>query len=158
MQKLDISKENYYTPDVEDIRVGYECEYETKSSLGWIKVMVAANNTTVPKEYNGIHISNLLDYLKQDNWIRTPYLTREQIEAEGWILSDDKLLTHPEGHQVWVHIIHNKDYKYVTMYVPHNEYLSIRRDTLNSELSIYVYQGKCKSINEFRTIIKWLEI
>ncbi len=83
-QKASVKDNDYFTPDIEDIRVGYECEI--CPHLGY-------DNTWIPTvgrcEQNSAKDCNQ-DELTYDCLIdgyvgiRTPYLTREQIEAEGW--------------------------------------------------------------------------
>ena len=83
----------YYTPDIEDIRVGYECEIFNPANtdpfiLGhyydsWDKIT--------------IHRVNMYDVGRKE--FRTPYLTKEQIEAEGWIHIGGKLSSY--GSQIF---------------------------------------------------------
>jgi hypothetical protein len=58
-----MENDKYFTPDIEDLRVGYECDL-----LG-SKIVIEDRHD--------------LD-LSFDHPLRTPYLTKEQIEAEGW--------------------------------------------------------------------------
>ena len=116
----------YYTPEIEDLRIGYELE--VLRSKGWSKFTLVR--------------THLLDILTEDIEIPTPYLTKEQIENEGWILrsegysrnfyekGEESLLVHHVGH--WIIIT-----------------------DLSEE---QIYKGDCKSINEFRTIMKLLNI
>lgn len=80
----------YFTPSVEDIRVGYECE------IARIIVGEYWDGIKMPEpEWMPLHITDLsLRTLKWDeesikNSIRVPYLTKEQIEKEGWVFEKE---------------------------------------------------------------------
>jgi len=152
----------YFTPSIEDIRVGYECEVDTHGTFGWVKVMVADYHfkTKVPKGYFGIGIFNLSEKFKQDNEIRVPYLTKEQIEAEGWVykgIEHYNIMGCSVNQQ-----FHNAMEK--------NEYVIQGRSLFGSQhhLKIFdisdqegghcIYEGLCKDINTFRYICKLLGI
>lgn len=80
----------YFTPSIEDIRVGYECEiYEQATTklikdIKWHLVKVVAGN---PEYGEGAAFLKIPAYIKKEK-IRVPYLTKEQIEAEGWIMKE----------------------------------------------------------------------
>ena len=63
----------YFTPDITDIRVGYEAEFDLAGfgKEGWQFVKFQG----VDKAVRCYHEKGLY---------RVPYLTKEQIEAEGW--------------------------------------------------------------------------
>jgi hypothetical protein len=127
-------KNKYFTPDIEDFCIGYEYEtiylksVWTKESL---RIMDASwffesyENDAVPTEF------------------RVPYLTKEQIEAEGWK--------------------QEKSY-----FRKNNLYLFFENNDLEIEFgepftwdasdSDVRYKGECKDINTFRKIIKLLGI
>lgn len=65
----------YFTPDIEDIRVGYVCE------VNYHYPEVVWEESTVSDNF---HFQNWTSRIA-DKAIRVPYLTKEQIEAEGWI-------------------------------------------------------------------------
>jgi len=74
--------------------------------------------------------------------IKVPYLTKEQIEAEGWISNGKDIPTLKKG----VYTIWFSSYKFLGIF-----------EEQCSE-SIPLYTGECKSINEFRYICKLLKI
>jgi len=133
--------EQYYTPEIEDFRVGYE--YERLNDKTWNKETLESHMLYTPNigEACDSEITEILRDL-HDNKIRVPYLTKEQIKAEGWELrtegysrnfyekGEESLLVHHVGH--WIIIT-----------------------DLSEE---QIYKGDCKSINEFRTIMKLLNI
>src|SRR6187431_1971729 len=78
---------DYFTPQIEDIRVGYECEI--CPNLGYDDRWIPTVGKCEEIPGNGVKSCNL-DELTYDCLIdghigiRVPYLTKEQIEAEGW--------------------------------------------------------------------------
>ena len=120
----------YYTPNIEDIFIGYECEMFM--SKKWQKHIYNKN------DFESIHID------MDGRWVRTKYLSKEDILAEGWdILTDNKsnygFIKGKSLCYFWKGSI-----PYIEIY-PEEGY-----DTQ--------YQGECLSINEFRKISKWLKI
>ena len=129
---------NYFTPSIEDIRVGYECEI--CPNLGYENVWIP---TVGRCEQNSAKDCNL-DELTYDCLIdghigiRVPYLTKEQIEAEGWkTISDSQF----QKDSVWFSF--QSDLKKVMFWEPAGEIL---------------FHGECKDINTFRYICKLLGI
>ena len=122
----------YYTPSIEDIRVGYQCEINKSLfngiSEGWHKFVFVDFEQLDVINFNGLKA------------LRTPYLTKEQIEAEGWEVSD-----HITG--VWA------EYKHFTL---RYELKTHRLEVVNINQDHCVYDGMCPSINEFRQLIKLL--
>lgn len=155
---------NYYTPEVSDIFVGYECEIQVLD--------FSCQGDGCPKEWephiigHDLDLSDLRDgrhhICVDPRWYRTPYLTKEQIEAEGWERQDnflnetqrlamkpDYILKTPTGSlSLFIRDLENPS-KNICI----SEY--VRGDGL-WDLSSFttVYDGKCPSINEFRKIIK----
>jgi len=142
---MELIEENkYYIPEIEDIFIGYECEiYEQSTTklikkIDWHKVKVYIGNS----EYGETAaINKIPNYLKQ-NKVRVSYLTKEQIIAEGW-----KDITLPESYSE--HFMKNNC---KIQWLPNKKGIYIAQD-----LEI-IYKGFCKSINEFRKIIKMLGI
>lgn len=161
-------KDKYYTPDIEDLYVGMELHYindHTKkiSSENLSKLIIT------PKQLS--FILNPLYYKNEDNFNPNlmsyviPYLTKEQIEAEGlpfqktngltnwffintWDLPDEKIQD----------FYRYKAYSVTILQMPDNQ-LKIYFDFSggNPEDSC-MFEGECKSINEFRKIMKMLKI
>jgi|688.fasta_scaffold174702_1 hypothetical protein len=130
----------YYTPDITDLHVGYECEFvphgrmvgEPDNAYKWDKITLTQDTTNVWSD-------KWSDLIKRF-YIRTPYLTREQIEAEGWEEREQK-----EGEI--------KFWKPCFVKGPYQLFFHKRLEISGPNIS---YLGECKSINEFRKIIKWL--
>jgi hypothetical protein len=139
-------KQQYFTPDISDIRVGYECEegsWDIKNDVrNWHPFVWKKDK---PAE-------DLEGYT-----FRTPYLTKEQIEAEGWKYMDKYTI---EGSSE-LRCVFQKNNHWLSAFfkegVPTINIIPI--NPVKSEFFEQVrYVGGCKSINEFRTIIKLLNI
>jgi hypothetical protein len=121
----------YFTPDIEDMHAGYECEL----------LIYAKWEPNTIKPYTAL--KSVVKCIK-DQVIRVPYLTKEQIEAEGWkLLSEDKYLQFIKP-------------DYSISYVEKLHLLIVI--ALEEKQSDVKYSGTCKDINTFRKIIKLLGI
>lgn len=140
----------YYIPDISDIRVGYECETKVYPYPNWIKTKIEDGED--------------IEFIFSKQWeIRVPYLTKEQIESEGWIVDnsmgkiEDNLLFNKKGK------FREDDVNYKIYYVPKTKWLLIylgdyllRYTENKTELTTNntLFAGYCPSINEFRYITK----
>ncbi len=117
----------YFTPSIEDIRVGYECEIDWAGMAGgrenYLKQILKLNELSGMNEF----------FIKAA--VRVPYLTKEQIEAEGWE-------EHANGFE--------KDGNLLK--------LLNNRDVIISHAGFSKFCGECKDINTFRYICKLLNI
>lgn len=153
--------EKYFTPDIEDIRVGYEIEsYELSiDEAGDPKLNY---DRWVKKTLDSSYVQTILKYgLK---FIRVPYLTKEQIEAEGWKLSYDFSTLGPahsmdfEKGDVWK----NTGRGAFLSWYPHSNIIKIttsdvgyNQDGPNHSIK---FKGECKDINTFRHISRLIKI
>lgn len=131
-----MENKEYFTPEISDFCIGYEYEtiylksVWTKESLrimdaGWF--FESYENDAVPTEF------------------RVPYLTKEQIEAEGW-----KIESEIKGYFKF------KNYHLSFDYVTGLYRMRISKDEdLRENL---IFEGTCKDINTFRKIIKLLKV
>ncbi len=135
-----ILEKQYFTPSIGDLRVGYECEYfEPHSPKQWEPYIFDTESVeeyiTSSQEYMGLNF-------------RTPYLTKEQIEAEGWRFSSkatsrtNKFL---RG-------------KYSLFYSQETKRLRIADEAREDKMTIQLFDGYYPSVNELRYIIKLLGI
>lgn len=134
----------YYTPDIEDIRIGYECE--VNNAKGYKKTF---EPLCIGYKIDGGYEDEIGEIIAMidDGYgeVRTPYLTKEQIEAEGWNISVGK------DYRV---TLFRKDI-YILGYNWENKMLKV---TTFEKESQTLYNGSCSSINEFRYICKLLNI
>jgi hypothetical protein len=121
----------YFTPDIEDIHAGYECEL----------LLYAEWDPITVKPYTALE--SVVKCIK-DKIIRVPYLTKEQIEAEGW---KETSINH-----------YTKKDIFLKVYIGylHDDILSFRISIYNAEGTLF--KGECKDINTFRKLCKLLHI
>lgn len=143
-------KEQYYIPDISDLRVGYECEvwgYSSENGNSYIKVKLP----------QGIKITQ--EYFIQSR-IKTPFLTKEQIEAEGFVFKSRSIdyWFEKEG---WFEIGNEKSptpwrtNKIMIHYgLEHDHRLFVSVNDGGDQHSLF--EGYCPSVNEFRQIMKML--
>lgn len=133
-------EKQYYIPNLEDFCVGFVYEY--KSSSGeWVQ--------------SEVHCLHDCDHVRECKmagfiWdldrglIRVPYLTKEQIESFGWeefsIIEDWGCVGFTKG-------------DYAINYFP-----KIKNLEVDHLINGVLFNGKCRCINDFRKILKLLEI
>ena len=140
----------YYTPRLEDIRIGYECEIGKSEGPFKIQKFIVDED----------QVQYAAFLIRADNLIRTPYLTKEQIEAEGWVHTGGKLSS--DSRQDFEKIVGVRG-TCELHYVPLNHKLKITqrnhvRDGSGRYSLLTIYDGYCPSINEFRTICNLLNL
>ena len=150
----------YYTPAIEDLRVGYECEclWVRPEPKTWDKIEVTETDT---EEYLKLSVQEVIRRVKTGE-IRTPYLTKEQIEAEGWVFkTTNRIRSWYEKPDLFIDAPHSPSHQILAAELIHDsEYNTIQiRVQLRSDFEYHTfYEGNCPSINEFRTITKLLGI
>lgn len=134
----------YFTPEITDIRVGYEAEFNLAGfgKEGWKFV-----------KFKGV--DEAVRCYHEQGFYRTPYLTIEQIEAEGWVYTGKSI-------DIWFEkegsfeVGSWTSYKIRIHYGLHDKRLSI--DAIDQGTEQRLFQGECKDINTFRYICKLLNI
>ena len=128
----------YFTPDIEDLHIEYECEIYGQCTSKLIKKVewhpVKVNDSPEMSKYVGILQCKKLI---KTHHIRVPYLTKEQIEAEGWKYVNMDMCWIKNG---------------IELYLEKNNKIEILKQPN------FLYQGECKDINTFKKIIKLLNI
>ncbi len=159
----------YYTPDITDLHVGYECEVHVNNGYEsfnngkeiWNPIVIGFKD-----EQDGCYtdeLSNIINMADDGaNPIRTKYLTKEQMQEVlgnkfktfGNVPNLDysfiSLNENETDSSIWLRYFFKESLLLVHNYLPETDNLPREIHTL--------YQGECKSINEFRKIIKWLGI
>lgn len=149
MKDYPLIEMKYFTPSIEDIRIGYEAEVNwgyyrnpdgTKSSNpdGWKPVVFKGVDEAVRKYHSlGMY--------------RVPYLTKEQIEAEGWEITAREVKAPP--YEVdWINAKKGEHTLWINLAMHKSMHMGISDKIYN------VFRGQCKDINTFRYIIKLLGI
>jgi len=150
----------YFTPDIEDICIGYELEmnwnraYEEK----WVTIKISIQDEEFAYTDEISEIINALDDGMSE--ARVPYLTKEQIEGEGWIsfITEYKGETNLENMN---YIFFNEKVNYMLgWYFNTNQIALLVRDPslVKDYYTEPTFRGECKDINTFRKIIKLLGI
>jgi len=139
----------YFVPDIEDFCIGVvyeyfgqglqfdECGRFIPDEIRDDEFMWRGSVVKYPSDI--LHISIKLS---KGN-IRIPYLTKEQIKAEGWWMNGDNVFVKKDH----VLIIYPTQNKIEIRHLGHPSY------TISS-----FYLGECKDINTFRKICKLLNI
>ena len=149
----------YFVPEISDIHIGYECEKKCN--------IIGAHSTEVEQVWLNYTIHYDKDFTNIENDIvdyRVPYLTNQQIEAEGWTYYQNiPDMVVPEGY-----IEYYKDVEWFKVVISISEtshYLDVQKVFQNvqigNELQEFrntIYNGECKDINTFRLIQKLLGI
>ena len=137
--------DKYYTPSIEDIRVGYEVESH-EWCIDEIGTPERNYDRWTTKILDKSHVETILKYGIKG--IRVPCLTKEQVEAEKWENIED---LDDDGAFNATKTIGGIIYKLTW--------------TSDKAMQIWdtnfqhcVYFGSCPSINEFRFICKLLNI
>lgn len=156
----------YFTPQIEDLRVGYICE--TKQSSGWYSWIV-----------NDIEDVKDLASRLATNDVRTKYLDKEDIESLGWkhsggqMVSDGKQFFEKEWSDCPSAICFDNDYGIYTLsfeITQNFNFVGIRLEIVKRgtgggwtgpyEKILFSSDNFCKvkSINELKYIMELLDI
>lgn len=151
LYKYQMMENKYFKPKVEDIHVGYDCEALWCCPEEWIKIKITKENYD---KYAELSIEDVISKILV-NKIRTPYLTEEQIEKEGW-LGDIK---NYELFMYWGCYRLEKDH-YILIFNPKTYEVRIhdKNSSFGTKENDIIFRGTVLSINEFRTICKLLNI
>lgn len=146
----------YFTPDIEDIYIGYECESLgtewhpiTISLLSFVEPFWLIQKDEKPK--------TILDHLT-DKKLRVSYLTKEQIEAEGWEL----IQIYPKGACIFQKGTKEEGCELTCDFTEHRVHFTklyfYGLDNEYTRTKLTWSSLECKDINTFRKIIKLLRI
>ncbi len=173
----------YFTPDIENVRVGYECETyhgygsantykvgtENEISSYWNKSIFTEQEARYGGDYNESGFDNFCDDIKK-GIVRVPYLYKEQIENEGWkFVQTNKIRWWYEkndvffecpmttGYQIMrLEMLHDPEYHAITIKAYYRGEAGYNKED-NVALPT-IFEGYCKDINTFRIISKLLGI
>jgi hypothetical protein len=140
-----MENKEYFIPEISDFYFGYEFEYQAPDKK-WHKCTYHMNNTD-KLNFIYIGVSNLQSLIDKEE-IRVPYLTKEQLETEGWKY-DEKY--NDEKHFY-------KDETYLKLYIGYQHEEIIFHNISIFNANGVLFRGECKCINDFRKICKLLEI
>ena len=161
----------YYTPDISELYVGYECQIgntgyaEDFEGVNWRNIVLGKRDEENSSSYPYYDLfADIADSLFQ---IRTKYLDQSDIESCGW--ENCRKLTDWFGKNDKLNqVAFDKEnmmlgYDYDT----HILVIAVKDPTKSEDGKTEVFdyprnakwfRGECKSINELRTIMKFLKI
>jgi hypothetical protein len=143
----------YFTPDIEDLCIGYECEINNTYGK-WESITITFSNS------NSFYKTDLAEVclLVEDKYVRVPYLTKEQIEAEGWEL----IQIYPTGACIFQKGTKEKGCELTYNFEEHRAHFTklyfYGLDDEYTRTKLTWNSLECKDINTFRKIIKLLNI
>ena len=141
----------YFTPEISDIRVGYECEYIQGTQFEPCKIIDVS--TSILAIETGL--------------IRVPYLTVDQIIDEGWEFVEKDWYKRYDAFLLWrAYSFQKGNYFLVFNPIEYRIRLIYRDPSIESEKNGAVqmnperfhFNCECKDINTFRYICKLLKI
>ncbi len=138
----------FFVPALEDMYLGYEYEQELfnidGTSDGWCeKVINTMNITGMPWQLEQSHI-------------RVPYLSKEQIEVEGWVLDCQLTDISSRYTKDSMLLLHNSENH--NLVLCQKSMIGMEWGKIGITDTPSVFKGQCKSINEFRKIVSYLGI
>lgn len=147
---------DYYTPSIEELFIGYECEY--KNADKWQGIIIAGID-----EKEGVIQSTQDSYYWQPSSIRTPYLCKQAIEEQGWVFNT-------LGKDDWFKGQIHKDTPYDELHYPFELWFKLDKYWLGFYKAIHkiaiiekgdfqggqtiTFAGVCKSKNELKKLMK----
>ena len=146
-------KNKYFTPDIEEMFVG--CEFEMHDTWGnWKKLILTEELLKNPLIGLGSGNERVPWYWK----IRVPYLTKEQIEAEGWEL----IQIYPKGACIFQKGTKEEGCELTCDFTEHRVHFTelyfYGLDDEYTRTKLTWRSLECKDINTFRKICKLLKI
>jgi len=135
--------EKYYEPNWEDLFIGYEYEIAYRDP-----------EFEKGKIFDGCNIDWVITHLNnKDARVRTKFLDQSDIESCGWIKDWDENSNYSDCYKLLTKsdINGQSDDEWVLW-----QYDKVL--TIGNELSNRCFDGECKSINELRKIMEWLNI
>lgn len=169
----------YFTPLIEDIFPGYECEkhvvtdfsrnishgspesyehYVLNDKEGWEKYILTKEDCIALLSHTGdLRTSPGIPLL---GFFKTPFLTKEQIEAEGWVEDTTESFTkgmlikkEQSGRILYCRFYPKTNNLYISQFVP-SEPNNVWSQSMRSTL----FDGFCKDINTFHKLLILLNI
>lgn len=136
----------YFVPKLDELFIGYELEYQgnifhkLSKSTEWKKAKVGVTqegDVVLP-------ITRIASMLKK-GWVRTPYLTEEILEKEGW--------KRKKTDKTYLNTNFEKNYKTLNRFLNYPEEFC----SISNNIGTY-FVGVIKSVNELRKVEQFLKI
>lgn len=140
----------YFIPDIEDIRVGYECRVINTYFLAneWLEEKALAPLKPLTRE-------DVINRFKYSWNVAVPFLTKEQIIAEGWNISTNSFYELELKNEYATYFCNLLDSNKIRIL----EYTKTDpKELWSMQRRSIIFEGKCKDINTFRYVCKLLNI
>ena len=140
-----MTNNNYYTPELGDFYVGYECEIKNSSDKKYFEWEFCKFKEDFSNQLNEDYCFNYLHRDLKEKNIRTKYLDNVDIKSLGFKYKETI-----------------RDGQYFTknnlglIYIKEDNILMIYKVIEGINQNEMLFQGNCKSINELKKIIKYL--
>jgi len=142
-------KNKYYTPEIEDLYVGYECEHTSNMS----SFIVEDYDDVVKDKLTSTDLRWYIQWAEEENslkkFIRTKYLDQSDIESLGWVCQE---YTQDGYNQSYTKLVSSES-GYDLIYCAGWGGKWQIDDRGNG-----VFWGEIKSINELKKIMQYLNI
>ena len=152
-----MEENKYYTPQFSELCFGYKCHFTSDISTFSANI---EDDIDLNKELSNIDMRNLLEWVFYDAddlelFVRTPYLTKEDIESGGWKFkqSFNSRYNYEKGN-FWM--VFDEE-EFTLEFFPIDP-CKLLEDTYISNPELFRFFCRAKSVNELRTIEKLLEI
>ncbi len=146
--------DNYYTPTIDELHVGMEVEYRDPLKGGWLPSKIAGISNMEFVYILGSGRATPIDE------VRIPYLTSEDIEAEGWVFCDDTKDLEYEGTEDEELLMHERHYLHTTY-----SYTGLEIFFYEDDLSVtirkngeIVFNGTIKNRHQLRQVMEMVGI
>jgi hypothetical protein len=146
--------DKYYTPEIEEFHVGFECEFKNSmQGATWNKEICDVDTISIC--YDGFEHEDYEGEFKDT--FRVKYLDKEDIESLGFKFAGGKLMQNYKDD----FILKVDEYKqYNLSYTYSNNVIRIdAEDLVTFEATTnYLFQGTIKNISELKLLLKQLNI
>lgn len=154
-----MEQNKYYTPEISELYVGYQCEHTSNMSA----FIVEDYDAVVKNKLTSTDLRWYTQWAEEENglekFVRTQYLTQQDIESlgwfnglEGWFYKDIEGIVQLNGEFFnagqWCRF---GDYE---LHYNFNDKFMI----ISDESRKILFNGEIKSINELRKLMTWLKI
>ena len=143
----------YYTPDISELHVGYECEHTSNMSA-----FICEDYDDVVKDK--LTSTDLRWYITWgeeekglEKFVRTKYLDQSDIESCGWVKDWDENSNYTDCYKLLVKSDINDQSDDNWELWQYGKIVSISNESSNR-----CFDGECKSINELKKLMQWLNI
>ena len=149
--------EKYYTPKIEELYVGFECEHTSNMTA----FKIDDTDRIYKENLNQADLCNYLNWEIEEGglekFIRVKYLDREDIESLGFILKGKSIDLWFQREGIYLRYDGHHLKNIMLQYGTHDQRLRITFLYTSGEEQIH-FEGKIKNKSELKKLVKQLEI